>query len=31
MKGVLKSRGEFDSAEEKAEAKIESIMDELGL
>ena len=31
VKGNLKSRGEFDAAEEKAEAKIEAIMDELGL
>ena len=31
VKGELKSRGEFDAAEEKAEAKIESIMEELGL
>ena len=29
--GKLNSRVEFDSAEEKAEAKIEAIMDELGL
>ncbi len=31
VKGELKSRDGFDQAEEKAEAKIEAIMDELGL
>lgn len=31
VKGALKSRSEFDEAEEKAEAKIEAIIDELGL
>ncbi len=31
VKGELKSRNDFDAAEEKAEEKIEAIMDELGL
>ncbi len=31
VKGKLESRGGFDAAEEKAEAKIDAIMDELGL
>ena len=31
VKGELKSRAGFDAAEEKAEAKIDAIMDELGL
>ena len=31
VKGELKSRNDFDSEDEKAEAKIEAIMDELGL
>lgn len=31
VKGELNSREEFDAAEEKAEAKIEAIMEELGL
>jgi phosphoglucomutase len=31
VKGELKSRNDFDDADEKAESKIEAIMDELGL
>ncbi|MBN1986545.1 MAG: phospho-sugar mutase [Prolixibacteraceae bacterium] len=31
VKGELNSRGEFDAAEEKADAKIEAVMKELGL
>ncbi|QGY45461.1 phospho-sugar mutase [Maribellus comscasis] len=31
VKGELKSRADFDAAEEKAEAKIDAIMEELGL
>jgi phosphoglucomutase len=31
VKGELKSREDFDEAEKKADAKIEAIMDELGL